>query len=181
MRIEQSSGLIEGRDRARCARTPSRTPPRTSRSGELAELRNQADSMCFQVEKLMKEHADKLEPADKKPLEAAIAKTREAAKGDNVDAIKIGDRRAGAGVARREQGAVRGGQAAGAGAPSGRGRRRRQEARRRGRGDRRRVRGQGVTSGQSSRIAGRPSGSSACGIAQLTTQTGIAWHFASTN
>ena len=57
-------------------------------SGKLAELRNQADSMCFQLEKLMKEHADKIKPADKAPLEAAIKKTREAAKGDNADAIK---------------------------------------------------------------------------------------------
>jgi len=40
------------------------------------------------MEKLMKEHADKLKDADKQPLEAAIGKAREAAKGDNVDAIK---------------------------------------------------------------------------------------------
>ena len=32
--------------------------------------------------------ADKLKDSDKQPLEAAIAKAREAAKGDNVDAIK---------------------------------------------------------------------------------------------
>jgi len=55
---------------------------------ELAEARNQADSMCFQMEKLMKEHADKLKDTDKAPLEAAIGKAREAAKGDNVEAIK---------------------------------------------------------------------------------------------
>ncbi|MGC3969010.1 MAG: hypothetical protein QM775_17060 [Pirellulales bacterium] len=40
------------------------------------------------MEKLMKEHADKLKDADKQPLEAAITKAREAAKGDDVDAIK---------------------------------------------------------------------------------------------
>ena len=55
---------------------------------ELAEARNQADSMCFQMEKLMQEHKDKLQDADKAPLEAAIAKAREASKGENVDAIK---------------------------------------------------------------------------------------------
>ena len=44
--------------------------------------------MCFQVEKLIKEHADKLKDSDKGPLEAAIKKAREAAKGENVDAIK---------------------------------------------------------------------------------------------
>jgi molecular chaperone DnaK len=54
----------------------------------LAELRNQADSMCFQLEKLIKEQGDKIKPADKAPLEAAIAKTREVAKGSDVQAMK---------------------------------------------------------------------------------------------
>jgi molecular chaperone DnaK len=44
--------------------------------------------MAYNVEKLMKEHGDKIKPADKAPLEAAVAKTREVAKTDNLDAIK---------------------------------------------------------------------------------------------
>jgi molecular chaperone DnaK len=36
----------------------------------------------------MKEHADKLGDTDKQPLEAAIAKTRETAKGNDTGAIK---------------------------------------------------------------------------------------------
>ncbi len=44
--------------------------------------------MCFQLEKLIKEHGDKIKERDKAPLEAAITKAREAAKGDDVDAIK---------------------------------------------------------------------------------------------
>ena len=55
---------------------------------ELAELRNQADQMCFQLEKLISENADKIGEADKGPLEAAIKKTREVAEGDDIDAIK---------------------------------------------------------------------------------------------
>jgi molecular chaperone DnaK len=55
---------------------------------ELAEARNQAESMCFQLEKLVKEHSDKLKETDKAPLEAAIAKAREKAKADDLDAIK---------------------------------------------------------------------------------------------
>ncbi len=54
----------------------------------LAEARNQADSMAYTVEKMIKEHGDKLQDADKAPLEAAMAKVREAAKGEDVDAIK---------------------------------------------------------------------------------------------
>jgi molecular chaperone DnaK len=55
---------------------------------ELAESRNQIESMCFQLEKLMKEHSDKIKESDKLPLESAITKAREAAKGDNVDTMK---------------------------------------------------------------------------------------------
>ena len=36
----------------------------------------------------MKEHDEKLKDADKQPLEAAISKTREVAKGEDVQAIK---------------------------------------------------------------------------------------------
>ena len=36
----------------------------------------------------MKEHADKLKDSDKEPLQTAIEKTRETAKGDDAEAIK---------------------------------------------------------------------------------------------
>ena len=58
------------------------------RKRELAEARNQGESTAFQIEKQLKEHGDKLSTNDKAPLEAAIAKVREANKGENVDAIK---------------------------------------------------------------------------------------------
>ncbi len=44
--------------------------------------------MCYQLEKLMKEQADKLGEADRAPLEKAVQKTREVAKGDDAQAIK---------------------------------------------------------------------------------------------
>ena len=55
---------------------------------EIAEARNQADSMCFQLEKLIKEHDEKLADADKDAVNKAIEKTREAAKSDDVGRIK---------------------------------------------------------------------------------------------
>jgi len=55
---------------------------------ELATLRNQADNMTYQLEKMMKEHADKLGETDKLPLEKAIETTREKAKGTDTQAIK---------------------------------------------------------------------------------------------
>ena len=63
---------------------------------ELAELRNKADTMCWQLEKLMKEHEAKLSAGDKDAMTSAIAKTREAAKADNVEAIKSAIGRVGA-------------------------------------------------------------------------------------
>ncbi|MEM7456326.1 MAG: molecular chaperone DnaK [Planctomycetota bacterium] len=55
---------------------------------ELVTARNQADAMCYQMEKMIKEHESKLSDADKAPLEAAITKAREAAQGEDTAAIK---------------------------------------------------------------------------------------------
>jgi molecular chaperone DnaK len=55
---------------------------------QFAELRNQADSMCWQLEKLMKEQSAKLSEADKGALTRAIEKTRTVAKGNDAEAIK---------------------------------------------------------------------------------------------
>jgi molecular chaperone DnaK len=85
--IQQSSGLDKS-EIERMQKDAELHAAEDKKKRELAEARNQADSMCFQMEKLMKEHADKLKDADKQPLEAAIAKAREASKGENVDAIK---------------------------------------------------------------------------------------------
>ncbi|MHB1034083.1 MAG: molecular chaperone DnaK [Pirellulales bacterium] len=87
VRIEQSSGLSEGEiDRMRKDAESHATEDKKKR--ELADARNQADSMCFQLEKLMKEQDAKLGAADKASLKAAIDKTRSVAKGDDVQAIK---------------------------------------------------------------------------------------------
>ncbi len=55
---------------------------------ELASARNEADNMCYQMEKMISEHAEKLQDSDKEPLQNAITKTREAAKGEDVEGIK---------------------------------------------------------------------------------------------
>jgi molecular chaperone DnaK len=85
--VQQSSGLSEA-EIEKMRKDAELHAGEDKKKRELAEARNQADSMCFQMEKLIKEHADKLKDSDKKPLEDAIAKAREAAKGDNPDAIK---------------------------------------------------------------------------------------------
>ena len=55
---------------------------------ELVTARNEGETMAYQVEKMMKENEDKLKDSDKEPLDAAIAKVREAAKGVDTDAVK---------------------------------------------------------------------------------------------
>jgi molecular chaperone DnaK len=88
VRIEQSSGLSES-EIERMRKDAESHASEDKKRRELAEARNQADSMCFQLENMMKENADKLSDADKQPLEADIKKCRDAAgKGDDVNAIR---------------------------------------------------------------------------------------------
>ncbi|MHC4402467.1 MAG: molecular chaperone DnaK [Planctomycetota bacterium] len=87
VRIEQSAGLSETDiDKMRSEAEQHAEEDKTKR--ELAETRNQADSMCWQLEKLLKEHDAKLGDADKSAINQAIERTREAAKGENVESIK---------------------------------------------------------------------------------------------
>ena len=85
--IEQSSGLSDD-EINRMKKDAEEHAADDKAKRELADVRNQADQMCFQVEKLTKEHADKLSENDTAPLEQAIEKVREAAKGEDVQAIK---------------------------------------------------------------------------------------------
>ncbi|HEV7222061.1 MAG TPA: molecular chaperone DnaK, partial [Pirellulales bacterium] len=87
VRIEQSSGLNE-QEIERMRKDAESHAAEDKQKRELAESRNNAESMCFQLEKLMKEQADKLSDNDKAPLEAAIKKARETAKGSDASAIK---------------------------------------------------------------------------------------------
>ena len=55
---------------------------------ESIELRNNADNLAYQSEKQLKELGDKLDGAQKKTIEDAITKVREALKGSDNDALK---------------------------------------------------------------------------------------------
>ena len=86
VRIEQSSGLSEDEiDSMRKDADAHADEDRQQR--ELVDARNKGDSMCWQIEKMMKEQGDKLQDADRQPMEAAIEKVREASKGDDLAAI----------------------------------------------------------------------------------------------
>jgi molecular chaperone DnaK len=87
VRIEQSSGLSED-EINRMQSDAEAHAEEDKRKFELVEARNQADQMCYQLEKLVKENDEKLSDADKEPLNKAIEKVREAAKGEDTAAIK---------------------------------------------------------------------------------------------
>ncbi len=55
---------------------------------ETAEVRNQADSLCYQVERTIADNKEKLEADVISDLEAKIESTREALKGDDTETIK---------------------------------------------------------------------------------------------
>ncbi|MEX2167988.1 MAG: molecular chaperone DnaK [Pirellulales bacterium] len=87
VKIEQSSGLNEG-EIERMRKDAESHAAEDKKKRELVEARNRADSMSYEIEKTMKAQGDKLSGADKQSLEAAIAKVRDAAKGDDAGRIK---------------------------------------------------------------------------------------------
>jgi molecular chaperone DnaK len=87
VRIEQSSGLDDDQIK-RMQREAEQHAEEDKQRREVVEARNQAEQMCYQLEKMMKEHEDKLSDADREPLRRGIEKAREAAKGEDASAIK---------------------------------------------------------------------------------------------
>ncbi len=57
---------------------------------EEAEVRNTADSLVFQTEKILREQADKVDPADQEKIDAALKELKDALAGADVEAVKRG-------------------------------------------------------------------------------------------
>src|SRR4029077_2424204 len=55
---------------------------------EEAETRNNADALIFQTEKLLSEHAEKVNEEEKAKIEAAIKPLKDALAGDDIEAVK---------------------------------------------------------------------------------------------
>jgi molecular chaperone DnaK len=87
VRIEQSAGLSDS-EIDRMQKDAEEHAEEDRRQFELVEARNEADQMCYQLDKQMKENEDKLTDDDRAPLVKAIEKTREVAKGEDTQAIK---------------------------------------------------------------------------------------------
>ena len=87
VRIEQSSGLSDA-EIERMQQDAEAHAEDDKQRVELANLRNQGDQLAYQLEKTMKENDEQLTDADKAPLEQAIEKVREKAKGDDIESLK---------------------------------------------------------------------------------------------
>jgi molecular chaperone DnaK len=86
-RIENSSGLSKD-EVDRMAREAESHADEDKHKRELADARNEADQAMWSVEKLMKDNAGKLSDGDKQPIQAAIEKVKQAASGNDVNAIR---------------------------------------------------------------------------------------------
>jgi len=84
--ITSSSGLNKD-DINKMVREAESHADEDKRKREEIEARNRADSLVYQTEKMLNEHRSKLSDSDAKSVEAAIADTKKALEGSDVDAI----------------------------------------------------------------------------------------------
>ncbi|GHT35888.1 chaperone protein DnaK [Planctomycetales bacterium] len=87
VRIEQSSGLSESEIEKMKKDAEAHAAEDKARK-DLVENKNKAESMCFEMEKLLKEHDGSLNQTDKDAINAAIGRTREAVATDDLEKIK---------------------------------------------------------------------------------------------
>ncbi len=87
IRIESSSGLSKD-EVEKMRRDAESHADEDKRKKELAEVRNEADSTVWQVEKLLKEQGDKLPESDRAPVQAAIDRVKQTRDGNDPDAIR---------------------------------------------------------------------------------------------
>jgi molecular chaperone DnaK len=57
---------------------------------ELVDVRNQAESMCYQVEKTIKEHEAKIDPGVKSEIETRLGELRAKVQSEDSQAMKDG-------------------------------------------------------------------------------------------
>jgi molecular chaperone DnaK len=87
IRITASSGLVEDEIKKMVKDAEAHAADDKKRR-ELAEARNQLDSLVYTTEKSLKEYADKIESGEKQNIEDAIAKAKKSLESNDVSAIK---------------------------------------------------------------------------------------------
>lgn len=86
IRIQASGGLSDD-DIEQMVKDAEANADADKKRRALVDARNSADSMVHTAEKSLAEYGDKIEDADKKAIEAAVADLREVMEGDDLDAI----------------------------------------------------------------------------------------------
>ena len=87
IKITASSGLSEA-EIDKLVKDAESHGEEDKKKRELIELRNQADSMIYSVEKNLKEMGNQIDAGQKSAIEDSIVKLKKAMEGDNIDAIK---------------------------------------------------------------------------------------------
>jgi len=85
--ITASSGLSQS-EIDRMVKEAESHAQEDKRQRELIDAKNQADSLAYQMEKTLKEMGDKVSGDDKTKIEAALGRLKEAAKGNDINAIR---------------------------------------------------------------------------------------------
>ncbi|MDP1797125.1 MAG: molecular chaperone DnaK [Planctomycetaceae bacterium] len=86
VKVQNASG-IDTAEVERMKRDAESHAAEDKRRREVAEAKNKASTSVYEVEKMLKEHGEKLDAGSKSAIEAAIAKVKEAEKGDDLGAI----------------------------------------------------------------------------------------------
>ncbi len=86
VRIEESSGLSET-EIEKMRKDAESHAEEDAKARKLAEARNTASSLVYSTEKLLKEHAEKVDASSKSAIEASIEKVKKAAEGSDPAAI----------------------------------------------------------------------------------------------
>lgn len=87
IRIESSSGLSED-EIERMVKDAETHQQEDKEKKRRIEVRNNADAMVYQCEKLLKDSADKISEDDKKAVESALENVKKAIEGDDTAAIE---------------------------------------------------------------------------------------------
>jgi molecular chaperone DnaK len=86
VRIEQSGGLSKD-EIERMKRDADSHADEDARKRKLAESRNEAHRRIYETEKLLKEHAEKIDASSKSAIEGAIEKAKSKSEGEDPAAI----------------------------------------------------------------------------------------------
>ena len=87
IRIEASSGLSDA-EIEKMVKDAEQHADEDKKRKEIVDTKNQADHLVYTTEKSLKENEDKISDDDKKSIESAIEKLKEANKVENVEDIK---------------------------------------------------------------------------------------------